>query len=293
MNFNDIKFEEINDSGRLFDILIKIMGKLRSEEGCMWDREQTHQSIKKNLIEEAYEAVESIENNNSENLKEEMGDILLQVVFHSQMAKEASTFNINDVLKTIISKLIRRHPHVFSTTSVVSSREILSNWEDIKKEERKEKLNKNQSIFVNIPKILPALHLAYEIQNRASRFDFDWENPDGVVEKINEEFSEFNEAYEDFKKSGDKKHHDRKSVNDEAVLSKMRGETGDLLFSIVNLCRHLDMDPEQSLKDTCTKFIKRFDHMQEYSEKNNIDFKSLTLEEKDKIWKIAKDNIKM
>jgi tetrapyrrole methylase family protein / MazG family protein len=271
--------ENIEDPGKLFDILVNVMATLRSEDGCMWDREQTHQSIKKNLLEEAYEAVQSIEENNSANLKEEMGDILLQVVFHSRIADESGNFDIAGVLKTIINKLIRRHPHVFGDVPVADSREILSNWEDIKKKERKEKPggSNSKSVFANIPGILPALHLAYEIQTRAARFDFDWENPDDVVEKIHEEISELNIEYGKFRKEKDSK-----GVSD---------EIGDLLFSIVNLCRHLGIDSEQVLKQTCGKFTKRFDYMQEYSENMKIDFKSLSLKEKDKIWELAKKEL--
>ena len=250
--------------------LVEVMRRLRGKNGCPWDREQTHQSIKKNLIEEAYEAVESIDNNNYQELKEELGDILLQVVFHSQIGSDNDEFEINEVLRTIIKKLIRRHPHVFSDKEVSSSSEVLSNWEDIKKEERKEKLTNSISIFSNIPKILPALHYAYEIQNRASRLGFDWEDTTGVIDKLKEEFVELNTEIEAESNEG---------------LSE---ELGDLLFSIVNLSRHLDIDSEKSLRDTCKKFIKRFDYMEKYAEENNLDFKKLSLEEKDRLWEIAK-----
>jgi tetrapyrrole methylase family protein/MazG family protein len=276
----DLKFpykladiQKENDPGRLFFILFKIMEKLRSDKGCLWDREQTHQSIKKNLIEEAYEAVESIDNNNYQELKEELGDILLQVVFHSQIGSDNDEFEINEVLRTIIKKLIRRHPHVFSDKEVSSSSEVLSNWEDIKKEERKEKLTNSISIFSNIPKILPALHYAYEIQNRASRLGFDWEDTTGVIDKLKEEFVELNTEIEAESNEG---------------LSE---ELGDLLFSIVNLSRHLDIDSEKSLRDTCKKFIKRFDYMEKYAEEKNLDFKKLSLEEKDRLWEIAKKSL--
>jgi tetrapyrrole methylase family protein/MazG family protein len=276
----DLKFpykladiQKENDPGRLFFILFKIMEKLRSDKGCLWDREQTHQSIKKNLIEEAYEAVESIDNNNYQELKEELGDILLQVVFHSQIGSDNDEFEINEVLRTIIKKLIRRHPHVFSDKEVSSSSEVLSNWEDIKKEERKEKLTNSISIFSNIPKILPALHYAYEIQNRASRLGFDWEDTTGVIDKLKEEFVELNTEIEAESNEG---------------LSE---ELGDLLFSIVNLSRHLDIDSEKSLRDTCKKFIKRFDYMEKYAEEKNLDFKNLSLEEKDRLWEIAKKSL--
>jgi len=268
----DYGFEKINkeqDSGRLFYKLIKIMEKLRSDEGCLWDIEQTHQSIKKNLIEEAYEAVESIESNNYSGLKEELGDILLQVVFHSQIGVEDNEFDINEVLISVINKLIRRHPHVFGDKKVSSSSEVLANWEDIKKKERK-KSTKNTSIFANIPKILPALHYAFEIQNRASRLGFDWNNASGVIEKIKEELNELNAEL----KTGN-----NKGLSD---------ELGDLLFSIVNLSRHLNIDSEKSLRDTCKKFISRFDYMEKHAQEHNMDFPKLPLEEKDKLWEIAK-----
>ena len=271
--YNLKNIEQIDDSAKLFLILVDIMEKLRSEDGCMWDREQTHDSIKKNIIEEAYEAVEAIEEKNYEELSEELGDILLQVVFHSNIAANAGQFNISDVLKRIIKKLIRRHPHVFDSKTVRSSREILANWEEIKKEERFIKEKEDKSMFSDIPKILPSLHYAYEIQNRASRLGFDWNNLDGVIRKIKEEIKEMdNELKRDCTK-------------------KLEGEIGDILFSVINLSRHLNIDSERSLKETCKKFIKRFDFMEKYAEENRLDFKSMTLEEKDKLWEIAKKNL--
>lgn len=264
------EIEREKDPGKLFFILVKVMEKLRSEGGCLWDREQTHQSIKKNMIEEAYEAVESIDNNDFQELKEELGDILLQVVFHSQIGSDNNEFEINEVLKSIIKKLLRRHPHVFSDKEVSSSSEVLANWEDIKKEERKIKLTKSTSIFSNIPRILPALHYAYEIQNRAARLGFDWDDISGVVEKLNEEFEELNKEIR---------------TKNNAGLSQ---ELGDLLFSIVNLSRHLGIDSEKSLRDTCRRFIQRFDYMEKYAEENNLDFRKLSMAEKDRLWEIAK-----
>ncbi len=310
INIGDI--ENINDSSVLFKILLNIMEKLRSKSGCIWDKEQTHQSIKRNLIEEAYEAAESIEEENFEDLKEEIGDILLQVVFHSQIAKEQNNFNINDVLKTIIKKLIRRHPHVFKDIKVSDSKDILKNWEQIKKEERKLKYNSNkiksnnfsedlsdsQSIFYNIPKMLPALHYAHEIQNRASRLDFDWPDTNDILKKIEEEVKELKKAYEETfcivnpRNIADNIQIDKNKIQDKTKIDKLSEEIGDLLFSIVNLCRHLKIDAEESLKKTCKKFIKRFNYMQEYSEDNNLDFKNLSINKKDEIWELAKKKIK-
>jgi len=265
--------DKIDDSSKLFSILLNVMIKLRSPGGCMWDREQNHKTIKKNLIEETYEAVESIENEDFTALKEELGDLLLQVVFHSQIAAESNIFDIKEVLRGIISKLIRRHPHVFGEVVVKDSREILENWEEIKKKERKKEAKKSDSIFSGIPKSLPSLHLAYEIQNRASRLSFDWDDRAGVFDKIEEELAEL------------KKELSKKS---EGYISE---EIGDILFTIVNFARHAGVDCEESLRESSKKFIKRFDFMEKYAEENNMDFKKLPLKEKDKLWELAKNKL--
>ncbi len=273
---NDKQLEnihEIKDGCRLFEILLSVMAKLRSRDGCVWDREQDHQSLKKNLIEETYETVQSIEKKDMPGLKEELGDLLLQVVFHSQIGSENGDFDINDVLKTIISKLVRRHPHVFAGKKVKDSDEVLANWESIKKKERKDKNKESDSIFSNIPPILPALHYAYEIQRRAARLGFDWDNAIDVFDKISEECEELRDSLhaQDCKATGQ--------------------EIGDLLFSVVNLSRKLDIDCEQSLKMTCKKFVERFDLMEKFADKRGIDFKSLPIEEKEKLWQRAKQEL--
>ena len=261
---------DIRNPGELFLILVAVMEKLRSGKGCVWDREQTHKTIKKNLVEEAYEAVESIEGESYQELKEELGDILLQVVFHSQIAQENSEFDINDVLRNILHKLVRRHPHVFGDKLVAGSQEVLANWEDIKKEERKEKSSNDLSVFTNIPKMLPSLHYANEIQSRAARFGFDWEKSNDVLDKIKEEIEELEKELPDGK------------------IGQISDELGDILFSIVNLSRHLKIDSEESLKNTCKKFINRFDFMEDYALKHGLDLKNLSLAEKEELWEIAK-----
>jgi tetrapyrrole methylase family protein/MazG family protein len=265
--------DKISDSSKLFAILVNIMIKLRSPEGCMWDREQNHKTIKKNLIEETYEAVESIENDDYSGLREELGDLLLQIIFHSQIASEDKRFDISSVLKGIIKKLVRRHPHVFDGLKLTSSEKILQNWEDIKKRERKEKLKKHGSIFSGIPRSLPSLHYAFEIQNRASRLGFDWEAADDIFDKMEEEMIELKREV---------KKNRKKTIS---------SEIGDVLFTAVNFSRHLNIDCEESLYNTSKKFIKRFDFMERYADKNNLDFKSLPLKEKDKLWEIAKKEI--
>jgi len=274
LDSEDIRnIDKIDDSSKLFSILLNVMIKLRSPGGCIWDREQSHKTIKKNLIEETYEAVESIENEDFSALKEELGDLLLQVVFHSQIAAESNIFDIKEVLRGIISKLVRRHPHVFGEAVVKDSREILENWEEIKKKERKKRAKESDSIFSGIPKSLPSLHLAYEIQNRASRLGFDWDDKAGVFDKIEEELSELKK---ELSKKGD------------GFISE---EIGDVLFTIVNFSRHTGVDCEESLRESSKKFIKRFDFMEKYAEENNMDFKKLTLKEKDKLWEIAKNEL--
>lgn len=271
LNNRDLEnIDKINDSGKLFTILVEIMKKLRSPDGCMWDREQNHKTIKRNLIEETYEAVESIENNNYTGLKEELGDLLLQIIFHSQIAAESKEFSISEVLQGIIRKLIRRHPHVFQGVVLNNSDEILANWEDIKKKERKEKFKKPDSIFGGIPKSLPSLHYASEIQNRASRLGFDWKEAIDIFDKIKEELAELKKEVE------------------EAKESQIPDEIGDVLFSIVNFSRRFNIDCEESLYEASKKFIRRYNFMEKYAEENNLDFKKLPLKEKDKLWEIAK-----
>ncbi len=274
LDAGDLKdIDAISDSARLFSILINIMKKLRSPEGCMWDREQDHSTLKKSLIEETYETIEAIDDKDPGSLKEELGDLLLQVAFHSQIADENKEFEIADVLKGIIKKLLRRHPHVFGSKDVKNSREILENWEEIKKEERKGRSKDSDSIFTGIPKTLPPTHYAYEIQNRASRLGFDWDDPGQIYDKILEELAELKEEI--------------KHKNTDMI----QGEIGELLFSIVNYSRHLGIDCEQSLSRTNKKFVERFKFMEKHAEANDLDFKKMPLKEKDKLWELAKKKL--
>jgi tetrapyrrole methylase family protein / MazG family protein len=265
--------DKIDDSEKLFSILLGVMKKLRSPEGCMWDREQNHKTIKRNLIEETYEAVESIDNEDFDGLKEELGDLMLQVVFHSQIAAENKNFDINQVLRGVINKLVRRHPHVFKGLVLKDSKEVLASWEEIKKKEKKEKSSKPASVFSGIPRSLPSLHFASEIQTRASRLGFDWNDKMSVFKKLEEEIGEMKQEV----KEGSK--------------NNISGEIGDVIFTIVNFSRHAGIDCEESLYETSRRFIKRFDFMEKYAEEKNLNFKKLSLEEKDKIWEIAKKEI--
>jgi tetrapyrrole methylase family protein/MazG family protein len=267
------KLDKIKSADILFSILLDIMKALRSPEGCMWDREQDHDSLKKSLIEETYETIEAIEKKDPPGIREELGDLMLQTVFHSQIADENGHFNMSDVLKGIIKKLLRRHPHVFGDRDVSCSDEILSNWEDIKKKERKGTNKDGDSIFSGIPHTLPALHFAYEIQNRASRLGFDWDLPEDVYKKIFEELEEL-----------------KIELGRGNKLSAQE-EMGDLLFSIMNYSRHLKIDIEKGLKDTSRKFINRFKLMEKSAVEKGLDFKKLSLEEKEKLWERSKKQI--
>lgn len=249
-----------------FEDLVKIVKILRKE--CPWDRKQTHESIKDNLIEEAYEAVEAIDNTDFNELKKELGDVLLHVVFHSNMADETEKFTIEDVIYSIQEKLIRRHPHVFGDTQVDNEQQVAENWENIKLKEGKE------SVLEGIPKQLPALIRAQRMQEKAGNVGFDWQHsPKGeeqVWDKLEEELQEFKEALE--------KKDQRKS----------REEFGDLLFSLVNVGRFFGLNAEDSLRSTNKKFISRFQFIEKSLRRENKDIAQTSLKEMDKYWNQAK-----
>ena len=246
-----------------FDDLVGIVEILRDE--CPWDRKQTHQSIKDNLIEEAYEAVESIDNENFEELQKELGDVLLHVVFHSRMAEQTDAFSIRDVIYSIQEKLIRRHPHVFGDEIAEDEEQVAENWESIKMMEGK------TSVLDGIPKQLPALIRAQRMQEKAANVGFDWPEFSQVWEKIEEELQEFKEVLE------------------EGDSQKSREEFGDLLFSLVNAGRFFDLNAEDSLRSTNKKFIKRFQYIEEQLNQENKTLSDATLEDMDKHWNQAKE----
>lgn len=256
--------------------LIEIMEILRSERGCPWDREQTHESIAHNLLEEAYEAYEAILRKDFEHLKEELGDLLLQVVFHSQIAKERGDFDIYDVANGIVDKLTRRHPHVFGDESIETSSEVLSRWEDIKKSE-KEELKAGHTLD-SVPKSMPSLLYALNIQKKASRLGFDWKEASPVLEKMEEEFRELRESYERFR-SGKIK---REMVEE---------EIGDLLFAIINFARLAGIDPEFSLRKVTEKFIARVKYVEQIAFKEGLDLKKASLGDLDRLWEMAKKEL--
>ena len=252
-----------------FERLCWIMDRLLAPGGCPWDREQTHASLKQYLIEEAYEVYDAIENESFDHLKEELGDVALQVVFHAHLARRAGKFDVNDVLTGICEKLIRRHPHVFGQTQVEGSSEVLANWEEIKKREKTD-AKKEPSLLASIPASLPALQKANRMQEKAARVGFDWPHIAPVLEKVREEFEELTKAEAD-RDTG-------------AVFEEM----GDLLFALVNVSRFLNVQPEEALQAACRKFARRFDHIEKSAAKEGRELQSMTLEEMDKFWDEAK-----
>jgi tetrapyrrole methylase family protein/MazG family protein len=258
--------ESANDR---FGELVQIMARLRGENGCPWDREQTHASIKPYLLEETYEVLESIDENDPAKLEEELGDLALQVVFHAQMADEAGLFTIADVLRGINEKLRRRHPHIFGDVKADTAQEVLFNWEQIKKLER-EKAQGHASLLDGVPRELPALLRAHRLQEKASRVGFDWNETRQVFQKVEEELAELRAAMES-------KQPDR-----------MEAELGDLLFSLVNLGRFIAVNPEDALRKTIARFIARFQYIEEELARRGKAPGQVTLEEMDALWAEAK-----
>ena len=253
----------MEEVGRSFEKLVNIMKRLRGPGGCDWDRAQTHESLKPYIIEEAYELLNAIESGDTEELKEELGDVLLQVVFHSQIASERGAFDISDVVETLCEKLIRRHPHVFGKSGGYSYKQ----WEDIK---AREKSKKSVSRIGDLNPALPALSMARRIQENASAVGFDWENIEEVFEKVLEELEELKRSLS----NGDRK--------------RISEELGDLLFSVVNLSRFLNVDPESALRKATERFWRRFRRMEEMIEKDGLKFEDLSIEELDRYWEKVK-----
>ena len=245
------------------ETLIETVKILRGPNGCPWDREQTMKSLKPCLLEEAYEVLEVMEEGGKK-LKEELGDLLLQICMQSEIQSEAGNFDIYDVAESINEKLIRRHPHVFGNTEVENSEEVMVNWEEIKKTEDSHK--DRESVIDGIPITLPSMQKAYKIQKKAAKVGFDWENADGAMLKLEEEIEEVREAV----KEGD--------------VSHIEEEIGDMIFAVINIARKLKVDPEEALNRTIKKFDKRF----RYIEKNT-DIKKADLKEMEKLWQEAKN----
>lgn len=257
-------------TGDKFEKLVEIMSRLRAEDGCPWDREQTHQSLKKYLIEETYEAVDAIDSGDMDELRGELGDVLLQVLFHAQIASENGGFTIDDVVDGISTKLIHRHPHVFADGSAANADEVLHKWEQIKKKEKG--FENRVSALDGVPRMLPALSRAMEISKKAAKTGFEWPNIDAVLDKVDEELHELKQEL-----------HDR---NEERISD----EIGDLLFTIVNVARWKNIDPEDALRTMIDRFSARFTLIEDAARKSGKSINELSIGEMDAIWNDAKKN---
>src|SRR5215510_15030167 len=239
-------------AGERFDRLVEIMTTLRGPNGCPWDKQQDFTTLKPMLVEEVYEVLEAIDNQDYEGLSEELGDMLLHVLFHAQLGKEASQFDINTVIEKISEKLVRRHPHVFGNESASTPEEVIKNWEAIKAQEKAEKLKnrtaEQRSLLEGIPSKLPAIHEAHQISSRAARVGFDWPDIEGIFDKLQEEVRELKEEIS----AGGK----------ETQRERLEDEIGDMMFVIVNIARYLKIDSESALKRANRKFKTRFQHME-------------------------------
>ncbi|MBK9927769.1 MAG: nucleoside triphosphate pyrophosphohydrolase [Anaerolineales bacterium] len=253
--------------GTSFESFAEIVAHLRAPDGCPWDKEQTHESLRKHLLEESYEAISAIDSGDFADMREEFGDMLLQVVLQSQIANDEGQFNVNQVVHGIHSKIVRRHPHVFGELKLDGVDGVLANWEKLKETERKDKGQKEKGLLDGVPLALPALSQAQEYQDRAARVGFDWPEIDGVLDKVKEEIEEIKKAESDF---------------------ELASEIGDLFFVLVNLARWKNVDAESALRGTNMKFKKRFGYVEQGAKKQGRNLSDLTLEEMDVFWNEAK-----
>jgi tetrapyrrole methylase family protein/MazG family protein len=248
-----------------FDALVEIIARLRAPDGCPWDREQTHTSLRTNLLEECYECLEALDEGNPEKLRGELGDLLLQIVLHSQIAAEAGDFTIDQVIEEINAKLVRRHPHIFGSQTADTADEVAANWEQIKKRERGD----DTSALDSVPRQLPALTYSREIQDRVARLGFDWEKLDGVIEKLVEEVAEFRQA---------------------ETLEERAAEFGDIIFTLVNIARRLGVDSEAALREANRRFFARFSYMEKLCRERGLSFGEMSFEAQNRLWAEAKEN---
>ncbi len=249
-----------------FQELLKIMEALRSEKGCPWDKEQTRESLKPFIVEEAYELIEAIDDSDPEKIKEELGDLLFQIVFQCQIAKENNEFKISDVIEKISKKMIARHPHVFGKADYKTSDEVLLHWEEHKKLEGKLR----ESILEGVPKTLPSLLRAHRLQNRAAGVGFDWEKVEDVLKKLDEELKEFKEALKTKRQD------------------EIEDELGDIFFMLVNISRFFGVNPEDALRKTISKFIHRFRYIEMSAAEQGKKLSDMTLNEMDSLWDESK-----
>jgi tetrapyrrole methylase family protein/MazG family protein len=246
-----------------FETLVKIIARLRAPDGCPWDREQTHASLREFLLEETYEVLAALDEGSTEKLCQELGDLLLQIVLHAQIATDAREFKLGDVMTGINSKMIQRHPHVFGSVKVKDAAEVVQNWEAIKKEEK----GAGASLLASVPGQMPALAYSREIQQRVAEAGFDWPDIDGVIDKLAEEVGEFKQS---------------------STRVQKAEEFGDLLFTLVNFARRQGIDSESALREANTKFYRRFSYMEELCRQRGLTFASLSFDEQNALWEEAK-----
>lgn len=263
-------------TGEAFAKLAAVMARLRAPGGCPWDREQTHATLRTYLIEEAYEVLDALDAADDRKFAEELGDLLLQVLFHAQIAAEEGRFGINDVIREIHDKMVRRHPHVFGDTSAKTSAEVLKNWEQIKKQERASQgkgseETKRVSVLDGVAKSLPALLEGYQLTQKAARIGFDWDSVDGIFAKLDEESGELHAA-----------------LRKKEPVERIEGEVGDILFVAVNLARYLKIDPEIAMKKASRKFARRFHRMEEIAQENGTPIERVPRRELEALWETAK-----
>jgi len=249
-----------------FDVLVEIIARLRAPDGCPWDREQTHTTLRGNLLSECYEVMEALDDGDPDKLCEELGDLLLQIALHAQIARDNGEFEIGDVVKSIATKIVRRHPHIFGSTKVKDAEEVMHNWEELKREERQE----GASMLEGVPKSMPSLGYAYEIQRRVARVGFDWEDTEGVIDKLVEEVRELREA---------------------GSPEERAQEYGDLFFTLANIARREGVDPEAALREANRKFYKRFAYMEELCRQRGQTFNELSFDEQNALWEEAKRGV--
>jgi nucleoside triphosphate diphosphatase len=295
-------------TGERFERAVAIMARLRAPGGCPWDREQTFDSIKPYTLEEAYEVLEAIDLRDWEELSGELGDLLLQVLFYSEMSREQGTFTIDDVLEKLSRKLIDRHPHVFGDVQAATSTDVLRNWEAIKAEEKKKRfqmrgvetgqgVEPNQSVLSSVSSAMPSLMEAHKLSARAARVGFDWPNVDGLFDKLEEETNELRVQLDQIPAPGPRPASNgiagsgRTRVPEE-LQARLEEEVGDLFFVLVNIARYLSVDPESALKKTNRKFKQRFQWMEQRLQESGRKLEQATVEELESLWQQAKEREK-
>lgn len=252
------------DLGAKFETLARVMARLRSPDGCPWDLEQTPEKLSRHLLEEAYETVDAIDSGDWKHVAEELGDLLLQVVFQARVAEEFGRFDLAEVVGGITEKLERRHPHIFGEVEADTAGQVAVNWERIKREQE------GKGTTMKMPGGLPAIMAALKVQNHAAREGFDWSEAEGVLSKIDEEIEELNE------------------IRSQGPADAIEQEVGDVLFTVVNLSRHLEVDPEQALRRSVREFVRRYSYMEEEAARLGTDLASMSLDEKEGLWQAAK-----